>query len=415
MFGKTLIRLSVVVAALTAMAFVSVARADTFGEGDNEFDIDFVPITGDASSANGTNISRQSGGGWGYRTFTDPGNYRIGVYEITNDQWDKFEAGLGVPVTGRPSDAYGEHTQSKGANAPVSRVSWYEAAQFVNWLNTSTGHHPAYKFTGTQGRLNYMPGTWSAAEAAGGTNLYRHKDAFYFLPTDDEWVKAAYWNGTTLQMYPTKDNSVPFEWTRIGGVNADDQAGGWNISNAYPSNSSADDRAWDVTAGYCPEELNGTYDMMVNLWEWMEDPWDYPNYGAGSERALRGSGFSSIAFNGSLTYRRYDEAFRELGNTTFRVASISEPGEDREEDEGRHERHERHEEDEEAKGAFFGGFACATAIGLLCAVWIAIGVWVYCDAVARDMEDPVLWLILLLLSGLIGLVIYLIVRSPKEE
>ena len=79
------------------------------------------------------------------------------------------------------------------------------------------------------------------------------------------------------------------------------------------------------------------------------------------------------------------------------------------------EHRKRHEEEDEAKGAFLCGFACATVIWLLCAVWIAICVWIYRDAVAREMEDPVLWLILLLLSGLIGLVIYLIVRSPKEE
>ena len=27
-------------------------------------------------------------------------DYRMGTYEITNDQWNKFTASLGVPVTG---------------------------------------------------------------------------------------------------------------------------------------------------------------------------------------------------------------------------------------------------------------------------------------------------------------------------
>ena len=26
----------------------------------------------------------------------------------------------------------------------------------------------------------------------------------YYLPTEDEWVKAAYWNGTASQTYATK-------------------------------------------------------------------------------------------------------------------------------------------------------------------------------------------------------------------
>jgi formylglycine-generating enzyme required for sulfatase activity len=90
-------------------------------------------------------------------------------------------------------------------------VSWYEAAQFVNWLNTSTGHQAAYKFTGTQGQSDYALDTWSPAEAYGGTNLYRHKDAMYYMPTEDEWVKAAYWNGSSLQTWATPDDTQPIE------------------------------------------------------------------------------------------------------------------------------------------------------------------------------------------------------------
>jgi formylglycine-generating enzyme required for sulfatase activity len=37
---------------------------------------------------------------------------------------------------------------------------------------------------------------WSSEQAwtAGGTNLYRNKDASYFLPSENEWYKAAYYN-----------------------------------------------------------------------------------------------------------------------------------------------------------------------------------------------------------------------------
>jgi formylglycine-generating enzyme required for sulfatase activity len=54
----------------------------------------------------------------------------MGTYEITNYQWNRFK-GVSEP----------------GTNLPVDRVSWYEAAQFVNWLNTSTNNPVAYKFT----------------------------------------------------------------------------------------------------------------------------------------------------------------------------------------------------------------------------------------------------------------------------
>ncbi len=79
-------------------------------------------------------------------------DYRMGTYEITNDQWNKFKAAYGT-VTGDPSDAYDEdfYNWHGHDDVPTNNVSWYEAAQFVNWLNTSTGHQAAYKFTGTQG------------------------------------------------------------------------------------------------------------------------------------------------------------------------------------------------------------------------------------------------------------------------
>ena len=35
---------------------------------------------------------------------------------------------------------------------------------------------------------------WNSTEAwqVGGQNLYRHKDAYYFLASEDEWYKAAF-------------------------------------------------------------------------------------------------------------------------------------------------------------------------------------------------------------------------------
>jgi len=64
---------------------------------------------------------------------------------------DQFQAAYGT-VTGDPSNAYDQNPTYTGTNVPITNVSWYEAAQFVNWLNTSTGHQAAYKFTGTQAR-----------------------------------------------------------------------------------------------------------------------------------------------------------------------------------------------------------------------------------------------------------------------
>jgi TctA family transporter len=55
----------------------------------------------------------------------------------------------------------------------------------------------------------------------------------------------------------------------------------------------------------------------------------------------------------------------------------------------------------------FGGIILFI-IGLI-AVWILLAVWVYRDAKKRGMEAT-LWLLVVLLTGFIGLIVYLIVR-----
>ncbi len=291
--------IAIMVLALSAAA----AHADSFGTGANQFSIDFVPISGSTNPSSGYGVVDN--------------DYRMGMFEITNDQWNKFTAELGVPVTGDPSYAYDGSFYDWGTgttDVPANKVSWYEGAQFVNWLNTSTNHQAAYKFTGTQGQSDYALDTWDAAEAAGSTNLYRHKDAFYFLPTEDEWVKAAYWNGTTLQEYATIGYVFPAQGNGSGT--------GWN----YNDNGWATDPAgpWDVGSG--SEELNGTYDMMGNVWEWMESPYSDPLYAASSLRGWRGGVWMNDDSYLAASSRDYSWPTSESDSIGFRVASVPEPG-----------------------------------------------------------------------------------------
>jgi len=226
--------------------------------------MDFVPITGDASAANGTP--------WGTSgdTFSDPADFRMGKYEVTNAQYAAFVAAAGAP-TGSPAAAYNSPPTAGGPNKPVNNSSFYEAAQFVNWLNTSTGNQAAYKFAettpGDPATLTF--GVWSPAEAD-GTNLYRHKDASYFLPTLHEVLKAAYWNGASLQTYANATDTLP-----------------------TPAEScfSASGGLWDVGTGAV--ELNGTYDMMGNMGEMQENDVNFL-YPAASHMHRWGPGASIV-------------------------------------------------------------------------------------------------------------------------
>ena len=274
----------ILVAAFMCAVSVSVGSADVFDTGATQFTIDFTPISGNTNPSTGYGIVHY--------------NYRIGVHEITNAQMAAVEAALGIAL-GSSSWA--------GDDMPVNRRHWFHAAQFVNWLNTSQGHQPAYKFEGTAFKL------WTPDEAWGGANLYRHKDAYYFLPTEDEWVKAAYWNGTTLQTYATTDGSLP-----VVGIDSS-----YNQVEPYTG-------PWNVGSGSA--ELNGTYDMMGNIDEWVESSYYLGDYSESvgypdqtSIRSLRGGGYqdNSGRLRSTGRYGRWPNT--QLDFIGFRVASVPEP------------------------------------------------------------------------------------------
>jgi hypothetical protein len=161
--------------------------ADTFGSGANSFEIEFVTI---GSPGNPPDANPNPAGAATYE-------YRIGKYEISEQMIDKANALGGLGIT----------KDTRGPDKPSTSVSWFEAARFVNWLNTSTDNTPAYKFDGVGNFQLWQPGE----PGYNPTNLYRNRLAKYFLPSLDEWHKAAYYDpvGALYYDYPTGSDLVP--------------------------------------------------------------------------------------------------------------------------------------------------------------------------------------------------------------
>jgi formylglycine-generating enzyme required for sulfatase activity len=288
-------RSKTILVAAIVLAIANIAYAEIFGTGANQFTIDFVPISGDTNPTSGYGIVNN--------------DYRIGTYEITNEQWNKFTNIYGIP-TGSPSNAYDESAYWTGTDVPTNGLSWYEGAQFVNYLNTSTGHQAAYKFTGTQGQSDYTFVPWDIADTGYDvSNPYRNSSAFYFLPTEDEWVKAAYWNGASLQTYT---NASPGDL-----VSGEPDPSKWNYA------LSAGSEPWNVGSG--SEELNSTFDMMGNVWEWMESPYYSGDYLSGPYRVRRGGSFVGDGFDLRSSYRVNIYPYFQSASVGFRVASVPEP------------------------------------------------------------------------------------------
>ena len=91
-----------------------------------------------------------------------------------------------------------------GPDKPATGVSWFDAARFVNYLNDSTGHMPAYKFDANGDFQLWQPGD----VGYDANNLFRNANAFYFLPSMNEWYKAAFYDPVSglYYDYPTGTN-----------------------------------------------------------------------------------------------------------------------------------------------------------------------------------------------------------------
>jgi len=217
--------------------------------------------------------------------------YQIGKYEITNGQWNDFVSAAGAP-TGNPSTAYDLSSYWTGTNVPTNMVSWYEAAQFCNYLTSGDKSRGAYQFSGT----NTNPGDFLGIDRAVSITTY---GTTYVLPTEDEWYKAAYYTGSGYSTYANGTDTAPIAGTD---TNYDYVIG----------------QPWDVGAGI--QEQNGTFDMMGNVWEWNE------TLILSSDRGIRGG--SCYVYGGYYlrsSYRGDYYPYYEDYFIGFRVASVPEP------------------------------------------------------------------------------------------
>ena len=266
------------------------AELITFGSGANTFNIDFLTLGNAGNAADTTTYGAV------------PYAYRMGKYEISQDAITKATASGMANVTA------GAWT----GNQPAANINWYEAAAFVNWLNTSTGNQAAYNLTFT---TSWSMNLWSSADAwqLGGENLYRNKDAVYFLPSENEWVKAAYYKGggtnTGYWLYPTASNTAPTAVT--SGTNAG--------TAVYLQRFAQGPAGVDVAGALSPY---GTMGQAGNIFEWNESGFDGSNSSSSENRAIRGGSWDDGV--GSLRSSDRNQFTPSVQDNFigFRVASV---------------------------------------------------------------------------------------------
>jgi len=280
---------------LLLLAVCTAAWADTFGSGANTFDIEFVTIGDPGNVADTTGDPNPAG--------AVPHTYRMGKYEISEAMIDAANE-----ITAAEGDPLGiTFAVRRGDQKPATSLTWPEVARFVNWLNTSTGHSPAYKFdSGGDFQLWYPrdPGYNPA-------NPFRNSQAVYFLPSTDEWYKAAYYDPATQTYFDfaTGSDTAPIP---------------------VASGTAPGTAVWNQLAGPADVELAGgaspygTVGQSGNVLEWEESAFDLVNDLPTEVRGLRGGDYRLTISTLDLSSRFRNRAglTSPLQDSGFRIASV---------------------------------------------------------------------------------------------
>ena len=182
---KTLFRF--IAATLLTTLLANTALAVTISHGGRTVNMDFV-FVGNAHNAPDDEIKDDGTTGYGAVGYS----YSIGKYEVSNSQWD--------PV----GELFSESRRGN-EDQPAVAISWNHAAMFCNWLTSGDLSDGAYA-------IAYSPtdgsGMVTGIDRDSAVSTY---GTVYVIPTEDEWYKAAYYDGSTgtYYDYPTGSDDEP--------------------------------------------------------------------------------------------------------------------------------------------------------------------------------------------------------------
>jgi formylglycine-generating enzyme required for sulfatase activity len=240
--------------------------------------------------------------------------FRISKYEITVAQYAEFlnavgrantnnvytpnMVELGITQIGLPG-AYGYIFDTDRALYPIAYVDWLKAARFCNWLHNGMIVDAA---TTEYGAYTLTPTTTQPVQ--------RNPGAKYFLPSQDEWYKTAFYSPTLnsnaggYYEWPTTSNTQPtIATTASPQANAANYQGGLNtytITGVFGAQS---------------ESPYGARDMLGNVAEWTD------SIGTDNQVRIFSGGYTAVgaSYNASAPalYRSISQSTQFIG---FRVA-----------------------------------------------------------------------------------------------
>jgi formylglycine-generating enzyme required for sulfatase activity len=212
-------------------------------------------------------------------------------------------SGLGGITRTGSSGSYSYSAIAGREDMPVNYVSFYDALRFGNWLNNGQGTGDTE--TGAYTLLG------DTATPSNGTAVTRNAGASIFLPSEDEWYKAGYYNSVTTSYFDYPAGS--------------DAQTACSTPTATPNhaNCGSNDPARTTRGSYTGSASPyGTFDQGGNVVEWNEAI--IGTYGV--YRGARGGSIRGGVWELAAADRGYGVPTVELDFIGFRVAMIPEPG-----------------------------------------------------------------------------------------
>jgi len=312
--------------ALAALAFSGFALPDA-----HAVTIDMVTVGDPGNAADAT----------GYGAVADV--FKIGKYKVTIQQYADFlnaaaqsdpyglyvsgmgtnlniagisrsgtSGGYSYSVIG-PSGSTPAGASSPG-NRPITYANWFDAARFANWMHNG------------QGSGSTETGAYTLNGATSGTAPAVNPGAQFFVPTEDQWYKAAFYKGGGTNAgywdYATQSDTVPGNTIGSGANQANYRINGTTYSVTRSSTFSASQNyLTEVGAFSGSPSAYGTFDQAGMTWEW------YSLTDAASPDVGRRGG--SWAFDASFLPSSF-RLVNTAGNSVdydfgFRLAAVPEP------------------------------------------------------------------------------------------